>query len=192
MSSAVVDRVLRETEPRVLAAAAIGLVATGLLAGLLYGIKPVWQEYSALKVRYAAAQMRTLEGGEEVAKTIARLETELAVLSGQLYGEAAGVPHGEIESFVIDSLDRISSRHGVRLLGVTPEEPTAVWMFEELPYEVRVEGSYFAIHRWLHDVEEDLRPMVVKHFQLSPSREGGEVVLDMRVVAYRASEENGA
>ena len=34
--------------------------------------------------------------------------------------------------------------------------------------------------------------MVVKQFQLSPSRSDEGVVLDLRVVAYRAPEEAGA
>ena len=67
-----------------------------------------------------------------------------------------------------------------------------MWMFEELPYTVEVEGSYFSIHRWLYDVEEELRPMVVKQFQLSPGRGGEGVVLDLKLVAYRTAEEAGA
>jgi Tfp pilus assembly protein PilO len=188
-----VDDMLRDVDPRTLMLAAVALLLIGILAGALYGIKPAWLELSQLRGQHERAlESYSMGGAEGSAAAISVLESEVETLQEELYGGAAGVPRSEIESFVVDSLDRISGRHGVELLGITPDEPTSMWMFEELPYTVEVEGSYFSIHRWLYDVEEELRPMVVKQFQLSPGRSGEGVVLDLRLVAYRASEEAGA
>ncbi len=184
------DEVLRDVEPRTLAGAAIAICAIGLLAAFLYGIRPAWSEYSSLASRHARALEAARESAEAGSvEAIASLESEVETLRNDLYGGAASVPRSQIESFVVDSLDRLSGRHGVELRAITPDEPNAIWMFEELPYSVEVEGSYFAIHRWLYDVEEELRPMVVKQFQLAPTRDGETVVLDLRVVAYRATTE---
>jgi len=192
MTNEALDRILRDVEPRTLALAGGAMLVIGVLATLLYVIKPAWQEYSKLKTQHEQTRASLGQLGADAPSSIAKLEGQVEALRDSLYGDAAGVPRRQIESFVVDSLDRISSRHGVSLLGITPDEPTSVWMFEELPYTVQAEGSYFSIHRWLYDVEEELRPMVVKQFQLTPSRSSEAVVLDLRVVAYRAPEGAGA
>ncbi len=183
-----IDRLLRDVEPRTLALAGAALLLISILVGVLYGIKPVWSQYTGLKEKHQLAEAGLSRGNENTADTIAALTREVDSLRDRLYGGAAGVPRRQIESFVVDSLDQISRRHGIDLLGITPDVPTSIWMFEELPYSVKVEGSFFAIHRWFYDVEEELRPMVVKRFQLSPSRDDRTVILDLRVVAYRAAE----
>ena len=187
-----IDKFLQEVDQRMLAIAAISLLVLGLLAGLLYGIKPAWIEYSNLRVEHEHAKRSSHGGTSHVATSIASLREDVVRLHDELYGGAAGIPRRQIESFIVDSLDLLSTRHDVRLIGITPDQPTTVWMFEELPYQVEVEGSFFAIHRWLYDVEDRLRPMVVKQFQISPSVQDDLVVLDLRVVAYRTSKESGA
>ncbi len=187
MKPDVIDELLRRAEPRILVFAGVGLLVLCVLAGVLYGIKPAWAEYADLKEKRERANASLLDGSGDGANAIGALEREVAALGDQLYGGTGGVPRSQIESFVVDSLDRISSRQGVELLGITPDLPTSIWMFEELPYSVQVRGSFFAIHRWLYEVEEELRPMVVKQFELSPSRDAQGVMLDLRVVAYRAA-----
>ena len=182
------DRLMREVDPRTVVLAAIALLVIALLAGGLYVVKPAWNEYATLKARYAQSTDGFGPTSEGAAESIVLLEGQVAELRDALYGGSGAVPHNEIESFVVNTLDRVSGRHGITLLGITPDEPTSVWMFEELPYEVRVEGSFFGVHRWLYEVEEALRPMVVKQFELTPRRGQDGVVLDMRIVAYRAPE----
>ena len=184
-----IDELIRTVEPRTFALAGVALFLLFVLAGSLYVIKPAWIEYSQLKQTRELERETFLLDSGEAASSIASIQEHVDLLRTQLYGGAAGVPRRQIESFVVDSLDQISSRHGVQLLGITPDQPATAWMFEELPYEVKVQGSYFAIHRWLRDVEEELRPMVVKQFQLSPTRNDSDVILELRVVAYRANEQ---
>ena len=65
-------------------------------------------------------------------------------------------------------------------------EPPAV--LDELPYEVEVSGGYLDLFRWLRDAESELRPMVVKSFEMAKEPEGAGVHLKLRLVAYRAPE----
>lgn len=153
-----------------------------------FGLRPTWQQYDQLRHNHARAQAASISGTNQAALEIEALSSRSQELRDALYGDAAEVPRSEIESFVVRSLDEISRRHGVELRAITPDLPTAAWLFEELPYSVQVEGSYFAVHEWLYDVERDLRPMVVKQFEISPSRDSQEVIMDLRVVAYRATE----
>lgn len=177
-----------ETDPRTLAIAAVALLVIGSAAGVLYGIKPAWAIHQELAEEHFRANAERAGNPLVATDAIETIEQDIVTLRDQLYGNAAGIPDSEIESFVVDSLDQISSRHGVSLLAITPGVTGSIWMFDELPYEVRVEGTFFSVHEWLHDVEEALRPMVVKRFAISPNRSETGVVLDLRVVAYRAVE----
>lgn len=183
-----IEAALRDVDARTLILGAGALAFIGLVAAVLYAVMPVYSEYAGAKLRHERALTSyTIADGADSAVAIANLEGDVLELHRELFGGAAGVPRAQIESFVVNSLDRISGRHGVELLGITPDEPSSIWMFEELPYRVEVEGSYLAIHEWLYEVEEELRPMVVKEFELMPSRSNEGVVIDLRLVAYRAS-----
>ncbi len=188
MSADRLDTILQSLSPRTLSSASAALLSISVLATVLYGIKPAWQELAEIKGRYdLAIESEANDGGPVSGPELSVLGAEVAGLRDTLYGDAAKVPRSRIESFVVETLDRLSGEHGVMLRGITPDESNSVWMFEELPYDVSVEGSYFAVHRWLFDVEQELRPMVVKQFQLQPSSEEDGVVIELRIVAYRAT-----
>jgi Tfp pilus assembly protein PilO len=94
-----------------------------------------------------------------------------------------------MESFVIDALDRVSVRHDVKLESVTPGTVTQVVMFTELPYQVQVTGNYFSLFEWFRDVENELRPMVVKNFEMEKGRGSERIEMSLQIVAYRAEDE---
>ncbi len=93
-----------------------------------------------------------------------------------------------MESYVIQTLDRISSRHSVELVGVRPLAIGEVLMFDELPYDVEVTGSYLRLWDWLQDMEAELRPMVVNSYELERRSNAAPVSLKLRLAAYRARE----
>ena len=186
MMNVTADQLFADVEPRVLRLAAISVVLLALAAGYLYLVKPAWVQYADVKFQHAQASSGLPGGGENSDATILQAEREVEDLRNTLYGGAANIPRAEIESFVVDALDRISEVHGVRLLGITPDVSDRVLMFEELPYTVEVSGSFFALHKWLYTVERELRPMVVKRFELSPSRDRSVITLNLKIVAYRS------
>lgn len=193
MKAGAIDDVLARIEPRFAASAVGSLLSIALLALALYGVRPLWLARARLADQARLAELEAPAGTRaERRAQIAQLEQEIAALKDRLYGGAAAVPRREIESFVIDALDQLSTHHGVKLLGITPDEPSEVIAFEEIPFRIDVEGSYFALHAWLLELEERLRPMVVKKFSLSHASGGEGVALDLRVVAYRNVPREGA
>ncbi len=186
MMNSTAEQLIAEVDPRTLQLATIAIVLLAALAGALYLVKPAWVDYADVRFQHQqiSSGVPGSDGGSDAA--LAQAEREVEDLRNTLYGGAASIPSAEIESFVVDALDRISEERGVRLLGITPDVPDAVLMFEELPYTVEVSGSYFAIHSWLFTVERELRPMVVKRFELTPSRDRNLVTLNLRIVAYRS------
>ncbi len=188
MSVDAIDALLARVEPRFAATASASLLTIALAAGGLYGVWPLWRERGRLTEQVDAEGLADLPAaGVARRDEIARVEKAILGASGRLHGTAGTVPRREIESFVVDTLDELSTHHGVKLLGITPDETSEVVGFEEIPFRIDAEGPYFALHLWLLQLEERLRPMVVKKFELSPARAGGDVILDLRVVAYRAA-----
>ena len=80
----------------------------------------------------------------------------------ELYGGSSQLPPEKMESYIVDRLDHLSAAHEVELVGVTPGEPEEVLMFDEVPYDVEVSGEYFALFRWLREVERDPDPVLCR------------------------------
>lgn len=184
---------LEQLEPQLRPEGWLGLFAMLLLltglAGALYVLKPAWKELQDLSSEELSIDMEALRSVlASNDDTIAILEAETDVLQKQLYGASAHLPSEQMEAWVIGALDRISRNHGVQLLSVEPGQGDAVMMFEELPYEVDVAGGYFSLYEWLNSVERELRPMVIKQFEIDRSAGDARVRMRLRLVAYRPGE----
>ncbi len=183
------SRLAKQVRPEALTAGSVALVALMSLAAYIYVLKPSLKEYRGLlRDRATATVGLRSDGGRGAAPTPAALSQEVEELRTRLYGGSSAVPLREMESYVIQTLDRISARHDVELVGVRPREIGQVLMFDELPYDVEVTGSYLRLWDWLRAIETELRPMVVNSYELSRTQSADPVSLTLRLVAYRARE----
>ena len=180
---------LRDARPEAVLGGMVAVLVLTLLAGYLYLLGPSITRYREL-VRASSenALENALESARAGAIAITATQDEIASIRKELYGGASELAPEKLESFVIDRLDRISVQRDVSLMSVTPDDPASVLMFDEFPYEVDVAGDYFALYAWLQDVEEELRPMIVKQFALDPEGKGGRVKMKLRLVSYRPRE----
>ncbi len=176
--------------PAVPVAAAAVLVLLTAVGGHLYVVGPSLERYGEISREHSQV-MAELQAHGNVAdpRALTVLKKDLTDLRNRLQGGSAAVPLQELESYAIDALHRVSVHHDVSLQGVTPEESEPVLAFDELPYEVDVTGDYFSLFAWLQEVETELRPMVVKRFQISRSARSEPIRLRMRLVAYRSRDE---
>ncbi len=190
-----VDEVSSRMDSRIIVGIFFALVLLGALLGLSYGVRPALTTYQNLKATHQSVKKGNLPEDEARATAIAALESEVGSLREEFWGGGISVPRRQLEAFVVNALDRTATQHDVSLLGITPDSSSSIWMFDELPYQVKVSGDYFSIHRWLVDLEDALRPMVIKQFKILPARQRTaamsqeDVVVDLRIVAYRVSEE---
>ena len=169
--------------------ASVLLVLMVGLGGYLYLIKGSLLEYRELRQsRGDASAELDIQVRATDPELIRAMEGRVARHRDRLYGGAAGVSRREMESYVIDTLDRISMRHDVELASVTPSDTSSVLMFEELPYDVEVSGAYFRLFEWFRDAESELRPMVVKAFSIKKNGSETALAMDLRLVAYRPPE----
>lgn len=159
------------------------LFAFTLLASYLYLLKKPWQSYTSLKRSRTFMESKVATGGN-IDREIQGLQQEVARLQKELHGEGSSIPSQRLIAHNIDRLDRLASRHGVRLEMVKPDAAQTVRMFAEIPLTIRVSGSYFHLYAFLHEVEIELGPMVVKQFDLLPKMANKELVMNLKMVTY--------
>ncbi len=174
-----------------LASLAAGAVMLGL-TGYLYVLQPALRELRELREQGSGALLAEGVVAEVGAASIERLEREVEAVRERLYGASGQVAPDRMEAWVINGLDRLSLRHGVQLVSVAPEGPRPVLVFDELPVQVHVQAGYFDLFAWLTDVEQELRPLVVKEFALSGTGEPGRVSLQLRLVSFRPRSEGAS
>ncbi len=184
------ERLLQRLGPKAWIAAAGGTTVLLALAGHLFVLKPALDRYGDLEQEQLAASVEIdTERGRIDPAEIATLSGEVEALRERVDGGSGQVPLTQMESYVIDALDRVSVRHDVKLESVTPGTVQKVLMFTELPYEVEVTGSYFSLFEWFRDVETELRPMVVKSFEMKKGKSSEQILMSLELVAYRGTEE---
>ncbi len=190
MSANGLDDLLQEVRPEtaVLALAVLALLVA--VAGYLYVLKPTLGELEQLEREGSdGALQATLQAVETSRLEIAASRAEIEELRTELYGGSSQLPPEKMEAYIVDRLDHLSAAHEVELVGVTPGEPEEVLMFDEVPYDVEVSGDYFALFRWLREVERELRPMVVKEFNMKPRAKTRDVAMKLRLASYRQRQE---
>lgn len=188
MKGDLLERLTRQLRPEAWPAVIGTAIGLSLLAGWLYGIRPGWLRYRELSSSpVALADVLARAAGNESA--VAALEDELRALRDRLYGTSTALPLEQLESHVIDRLDRLCAERDIQLVSVTPGNPDRILSFDEFPYDVDVRGRYFSLYDWLRSVEHELRPLIVKQFALSGGRPDGSVQMNLRLVSYRPSPE---
>ena len=181
------DRLLMETEPRVLV---LLMASVALLVIAALGSYVIWPE-----LRDYRKSMGTLtvlrdvtSRGENLEQEMAVLRSSVDMLNKELHGDMVNLPENEMESFIIGRLQTISWRNNIDLLRVTPGNGNTVRIFEEVLFEVIVSGDYFDIFNWLQALREDLGFVVVKRFDLRPesgSESGERLRANFTIVSYR-------
>lgn len=180
---------LQQIHPRMLAILMLAVLGMTVLAAYLYLFKQPYTDYAQLRtvrvqaVEDVASVQQDMESGQ-----IALLERHVAGLEDRLYGKGSRLPPSQMVSYIIGQLDRISVRHAVQLMSVKPGGVEQVLMFEEVPFDIQVQGAYFDLFAWLEDMERELRPMVLKKFEITPPRKDGALNMQLRLVSYRSVE----
>ncbi len=175
---------LARIEPRVLLLLLGSLLAIVLLQGWLLQRAPL-ADYRRLQGERTALVQPQSEPSRLQAK-IGLIEGELAALTHQLGGESAHQPVDQMVVGIIDRLDRIAARRGVRLDSVRPGTTRRVLMFDEVSADIKVTGKYQALFEWLSDAEMELGPLAVTQFSMKLTDvTAGTLSMDLKLAAYR-------
>ena len=180
------EQIERQLRPEGWIALMAALLVLTLLGAYLYLLRPSLATYGELSRAWSPDALAGTEARAISAETETRaLELEVSELGDRLHGGSSSQPIEQMESYVIGQLDRLTAERGIQLVSVSPGEVGELLMFDELPFDVDVAGPYFALHDWLGAVEDELRPLVVKSFEMTPNGRSSGVSMRLRLVAYR-------
>jgi len=184
MNAVVTKWLTDRAKPEVLTGAMAFSLALVALAGYLYVLKGTVSEYARLEAARESLAAK-VTGGQELSGNLQILEEQIEALTDRLYGQKRQLSLSQIVAHTIDRLDQLSGDHEVELMMVRPGEKKSLNLFEEIPFHMRVSGSYFNLYRWLHDVERALGPMVVKRIGMRGRGEDTPLVMELDMVSYR-------
>lgn len=183
------DKYLMQLEPRILFLALSVILVMTPVGAYLYLFKNSIHHYAQLKeLRGASKREVALESQAVNSEQLQRISAQIETAQTRLYGKKLALAPNQMVSYVIGQLDQLALRHGIGLVSVKPGNQSQVLSFSEVPFDVEVTGRYFDLFAWLQDAERELRPMVVKQFQLIPQPQEKQLQMSLRVVSYQPLE----
>ncbi len=183
-----INYIQNNVEPRMLIFLMLSIIALTLTGSFVYVFKEPLKSYQQ-NHRMLELLQGEVTRGVPIDVEIAKVGKTIEELNLSLHGSGPKLPVNQMIAYVIGKLDLIARRHAVQLASVSPDKSTQVFMFEEIPFHVEITGSYFSLFDWLHDVENELGPMVVKQFDIEAMPKQGQRRMKLVVVSYRAGEE---
>lgn len=174
----------QEIPLRTIVAAMAATLFLCVTASYLYFFKKPLAEYSRLNQSRILLQAKT-ENKARVTEDIENLKKEIEDLRHVLHGDTPPMAVNTLVAYAIEKLDAISARHGVRFSSVKPGAARTMYMFEEVPFSVKVSGDYFSLYEWLFGVEKELGPMVIKRFAIKPEGRTKELGMELEIASYR-------
>lgn len=183
---------IEDLESRTVLLILFSVVALTLAGAYVYLLEAPIKEYVRLvRLSDEAAREVRSERSEIDAARLRRLEREVRDLEEFLYGQTPQHSASEMVSYIIGQLDVLATKHEVQLIGVKPGSVARVLMFEEIPFDVEVSGSYLHLFGWLQEAQRALHPMVLKEFHIAAGAEDEALRVSLRVVSYRPQRESG-
>ena len=178
------DKIINRTQPGFIYGALAAMLVLVVLFAYLYLLKKPLAEYGQMKERRILLQA-TVDSGAQLANDISDRRRQVDALTQRFHGQSPLLPVNQMIAHTIDRLDSISSRHAIQLISVTPDKAQPTNIFEEIPFTIEVRGNYQGLVDWLRRVEQDLTPMVVNHFEITPQTGLDLLTMRLKMVSYR-------
>ncbi|MDO7597665.1 MAG: type 4a pilus biogenesis protein PilO [Pseudomonadota bacterium] len=177
------DSFIRNTEPRIIAILLASILIMTLLASYLYVFK---NPIKSLKSNQQTLKLLSAEVEREIplGKQIEDLEQQAYKIKRLVNASGQQLPQNQMIAYVIGQLDLIAVQHKVQLTSVMPGMATKIFMFEELPFNIEMKGSYFDLYNFLKDVDVELAPIVIKSFSLIADGETTNRRMNAVIVSY--------
>ena len=181
---------LVEVEPgsvRLIVALMAVVVATGIA---LYMIKPQYLDFRDRRASYEMLHSQ-IDDQAQLQNAIDQERERIRELQLQLHGEAGDMPVNEMESYLVGRLQGLAWDAGIELVGVRPGSAKRIMEFEEISFEVEVEGEYRNLYRWLGNIGNALGFMLVTNYEIRLSGKNTdrtELSMNVTIVFYRAAD----
>ena len=170
--------------PRTLLLVLVSMWLLTFLAAYLYLFKHPLKAYSAQKDTLTLLE-RHASPGYSLDEEITEEKKQIAFYQDELNQTDSKIPTNLLVAKVIAELDFLAKQHAIQLISVEPGNTGRLLLFDEMPFQIRIQGSYFELFRWLRSVEETLKPMVVKKFEITHGNTEDLRQMSLTLVSYR-------
>jgi hypothetical protein len=182
---------LETTEPRTLG---MMLVAVVLLASAVLITYVLWPQVKAFNSINDSQDimLNAVNSGDGLEQQITNVKAQVDGLAHQLHGDMARLPAKQLESYIIDRLQKISWETDVELISVMPDVGKRVQMFQESLFEVEINAGYFDFFKWLQSIGQELGFIVVKKYTinlLDKALQDPKLKIALTMVSYRRVDE---
>lgn len=176
----------QQVKPQMLLIMLVALTLLAITASYLYVIKQPLQEMRQSQQTLELLQNEVDNGAPVQSQNDMEMQQKLIdQLNVKLHGTGPKLPVNQMVAYVIGELDRIAGHHQVTLSSVKPESPQSLFTFREMPFQVEISGDYFNLFAWLKDIEQELGPIIIKQFDITPSGSTVERRMVLTLVAYQ-------
>jgi Tfp pilus assembly protein PilO len=159
-----------------------------LVAALLTrAVRPALNAYRSAQSAASTLSAEAAEPGLD--PQLAQENEQVGELGQRLHGEMADVPARELEAVVVGRLQSVSWRHGVELASVRPGRGEEVQSFEELLFDVELNGRYADLYAWLEDLHQVLGFVAIKSIAIQRADDEGptpRLRATLTLASYRA------
>ena len=173
----------QQVKPQMLLLMMGSIILLTLLAGYLYILKLPLSGY-----RQSLQNLESLKSGDLTAipleGRIESTQTNLQQLEKKLLGSDPQLSVNQKFAAMIGRLDAVSAKYDVQLNAIAPGEVSKIFLFQELPINIEITGSYFSLFDWLEQVERELKPITVKQFELRSNIETNSRSMKLTLVTY--------
>ena len=179
---------LENADTRVVALGLVAIVVLLLAVQFMYLLLPQYKDWTKLQSSYDVLQQAT-SSQLNLENQLAQTNEQLKDLSFELHGDMGDLPENQMESYIVGRLQRISWESDVELRSVIPGNGERLQQFQEILFDVQVQGQYFDFFEWLQAVNQQLGYIVVRRFDIvrigNPADKRPTLQINLTLVAYR-------
>lgn len=182
------DSSLKQIDSRSLALATAGGALLILAALVLYLLMPEVKRYLAAKDTLTLLESSPGQG-QEIGIQISQIRQEIDALEKEIHGDTAQLPAKQLESHIIESLQNISWHNQMQLTSLVPRKGNRIDMFQELIFDIELNGLYMDFFSWVSELHKQLGFVVISQFNIRPVNaqdENTRVQIKLTMIAYKA------
>lgn len=120
---------------------------------------------------------------------VSQQRKEVTALEKQIRGDMAHQPSKQLESYIIESLQIISSQNHMQLSSLAPRKGQKIDIFREMIFDVELTGNYMNFYHWLSELNGKLGFIVISKFNIRPAAPGKQdsfLNIKLTITAYRS------
>ncbi len=174
-----------------------GILGAGILTAYVYLLMmPLWAEKGKLEGELQKLQA-DLDQKRIIAANRPKLEAEIKALEKQLEVALVKLPEEKEIPKLLTQVNTLGLQNGLEFLLFRPAAPVRKGFYAEVPIDIRVQGDYHALGKFLDRVSKLERIVNVADLKIGPltaqqQRTGRTISADLKATTFTFLEKGGS